>query len=144
MTVARRLNQSPCFAVLQSNFTLLPCQKQFINYIKCILTGIVTAPAIFVLSTLTNCYVTSVSPEFGTTSGSESCLCRATVEPITVKFGTAEARRLNWLVRPRLTKYWKNIYSSIQPYGQPFCFSVVYTISIIIAIGKLTHHTVFS
>ena len=40
--------------------------------------------------------MTSLSPEFGTTSGSESCLCRATVEPITIKFGTAEARRLNW------------------------------------------------
>ena len=52
--------------------------------------------AIFVWSTLTNCYVTSVSPEFGTTSESESCLCRATVEPIIIKFGTAEARRLNW------------------------------------------------
>ena len=36
--------------------------------------------AIFVWSTPTNCYVTSVSPEFGTTSGSESCLCRATVD----------------------------------------------------------------
>ena len=56
--------------------------------------------AIFVWSTLTNCYLASVNPEFGTTSGSESCLCRATVEPITIKFGTAEARRLNWAYSP--------------------------------------------
>ena len=51
--------------------------------------------------------MTLVSPEFGTTSASESCLCRATVEPITIKFGTAEARRLNWAFKVHLDNFLK-------------------------------------
>ena len=56
---------------------------------------------IFVLSPLSYCYMTSVSPEFGTTLA--QCLnqshvykCRASVKPTAIKFGTAEAQHLNW------------------------------------------------
>ena len=34
-------------AVGDSNVAHLPCQTKFINYIKCILTGVVTAPFLF-------------------------------------------------------------------------------------------------
>ena len=57
--------------------------------------------------------MTSVNPEFGTTSGSESCLCRATVEPITIKFGTAEARCLNWALKEQKAKLKHRRYSKL-------------------------------
>ena len=54
----------------------------------------------FCLITATNCYVTSVNSEFGTTLArrlNQSRVCAVLPSSlIAIKFGTVEARRLNW------------------------------------------------
>ena len=70
-------------------------KPKFINYIKvfwrdCVPTG----------SREKNCYEASVNPEFGSTLArrlNQSCFPAVLQSnQITIKFGTAEARRLNW------------------------------------------------
>ena len=55
---------------------------------------------VFVLSPLTNSHVASVNPEFGATMARRLNQSRVSAMPqsnlIAIKFGTAEARRLNW------------------------------------------------
>ena len=74
---------------------LLPCQTKFINYINVFWQDCV--PAGRTVTWLQQC---SENPEFGTTLARRLNQSRASAvlqsNLIAIKFGTAEARRLNW------------------------------------------------
>ena len=74
---------------------LLPCQTKFINYINVFWRDCV--PAGRTVTWLQRC---SENPEFGTTLARRLNQSRASAvlqsNLIAIKFGTAEARRLNW------------------------------------------------
>ena len=81
------------------DFTVM--QMSIVNRERAILkNGADNGAIVFVSSLLTNCCVTSVNPEFGATVVQR--LDQSRVSPvvhsnlIAIKFGTAEARCLNW------------------------------------------------
>ena len=85
--------------VLQLSFRLLleSCINIISRNLRC---NFENSAIVFVSSPLTNCCVASVNPEFGATMARRlnqsrvSAVLQSNLIPI--KFGTAEARRLNW------------------------------------------------